>query len=197
MKRFHVHVSVENLDESIRFYSTLFAEQPTLRQSDYAKWMLEDPRINFAISTHRQPVGVNHLGFQVESGEELRGMHAQLQAADSQLVQENEQPCCYAQSDKYWVTDPTGIAWETFHTLGSIPVYGEDTPVFNHGASVVPVPNEAGTKSACCVPQKTTQEAERADCCGGPAPSRIDACCVADAVAKSEGEAGCGCGAAA
>ena len=114
MKRFHLHVSVENLDESIRFYSTLFAEEPMVRQSDYAKWMLEDPRINFAISTHRQPVGVNHLGFQLDSDEELRGMHAQLLAADSKLIQENDQPCCYAKSDKYWVTDPTGIAWETF-----------------------------------------------------------------------------------
>ncbi len=198
MKRFHVHVSVENLDESIRFYSTLFAGEPTVRQSDYAKWMLEDPRINFAISRHRQPVGVNHLGFQVDSGEELRGMHVQLQAADSQLVQENEQPCCYAKSDKYWVTDPTGIAWETFHTLGSIPVYGEDTPVFDHGASVVPVPNEASAKSTCCVPaDEAAPKAGRADCCGGPAPSSVDACCVADAAAKSEGEAGCGCGAAA
>ena len=81
MKRFHLHISVNDLDESIRFYSTLFAAQPTVLQSDYAKWMLEDPRINFAISTHRQPVGVNHLGFQVDSGEELRGLHAQLQAA--------------------------------------------------------------------------------------------------------------------
>jgi catechol 2,3-dioxygenase-like lactoylglutathione lyase family enzyme len=153
MKRFHVHVSVDDLDESVRFYSTLFAAGPSVRQSDYAKWMLEDPRINFAISTHRQPVGVNHLGFQVDSGEELRALNAQLLAADSQLVQENEQACCYARSDKYWVTDPTGIAWETFHTLGNIPVYGEDTPVFNHGASAVPVQNRASTeKSACCVP---------------------------------------------
>ena len=146
MKRFHLHISVNNLDESIQFYSTLFAAQPTVLQSDYAKWMLEDPRINFAISTRRQPVGVNHLGLQVDSGEELRGMQAQLQAADSQLIQENEQPCCYAKSDKYWVTDPTGIAWETFRTLGNIPVYGEDTQVFNHGVSTVP---DAG---ACCVP---------------------------------------------
>src|SRR3984893_214486 len=155
MKRLHVHDTVEDLDESVRFYSTLFAAGPSVRQSDYAKWMLEDPRINFAISPHRQPVGVNHLGFQVDSGEELRGLNAQRLAADSQLVQENEQACCYARSDKYWVTDPTGIAWETFHTLGNIPVYGEDTPVFNHGASAVPVQNPASTgKSACCVPSK-------------------------------------------
>ena len=168
MKRFHLHVSVNDLDESIRFYSTLFATQPTVLQSDYAKWMLDDPRINFAISTHRQPVGINHLGFQVDSDGELRGMHAQLHAADAQLIQEDEQPCCYGRSDKYWVTDPTGIAWETFHTLGSIPVYGEDTPVFNHGASTIPVQNPADTrKGGCCVPTgKPVSEADRTGCRG-------------------------------
>jgi catechol 2,3-dioxygenase-like lactoylglutathione lyase family enzyme len=138
MKRFHVHVSVDNLDESIRFYSTVFATRPTVQHADYAKWMLEDPRVNFAISTHRQPEGVNHLGFQVDTDDELRSMHAQLEAAGAQLIQENEQPCCYARSDKYWVTDPTGIAWETFHTLGSIPVYGD--------AALVP------EKRPCCEP---------------------------------------------
>ena len=149
MKRFHVHVSVQDLAASIRFYQTLFGAVPAVIKPDYAKWMLEDPRINFAISTHRQPVGVNHLGFQVDTDEELRGMRAQLEAADARMVEESGQPCCYAKSDKYWVTDPTGIAWETFHTLGAIPVYGEDTPVFNHGASVVPVETSA---SACCGP---------------------------------------------
>src|SRR5262249_38673156 len=148
----------EDLEQSIRFYATLFAAQPTVRKSDYAKWMLEDPRINFAISTGRQPIGVNHLGFQVDSDEELRDMHAQLLAADARLVQENEQPCCYARSDKYWVTDPTEIAWETFHALGTIPVYGEDTPVFNHGVSVVPVQSQASeSKPACCVPASETE----------------------------------------
>ncbi len=135
MKRLHVHVSVKDLPASIRFYRTLFGAEPVVTQPDYAKWMLDDPRVNFAISMNRQPVGVNHLGFQVESDEELRGMRAQLEAADARMVEENEQPCCYAKSDKYWVTDPTGIAWETFHTLGRIPVYGEDTAVFNHGES--------------------------------------------------------------
>jgi catechol 2,3-dioxygenase-like lactoylglutathione lyase family enzyme len=139
MKRLHVHVSVKDLPASIRFYQTLFGAEPTVTQPDYAKWMLEDPRVNFAISTNRQPVGVNHLGFQVESDEELRAMRAQLEAADARMIEENEQPCCYAKSDKYWVTDPTGIAWETFHTLGSIPVYGKDTAVFDHGASIAPV----------------------------------------------------------
>ena len=154
MKRLHVHVAVADLSESIRFYSELFASQPTVRKADYAKWMLDNPRVNFAISAHRQPAGVNHLGFQVESDEKLRGMRARLEAADAWMIEEKAQPCCYARSDKYWVTDPNGIAWETFHTLGSIPVYGEDTAVFNHGTSTVPVESTASSCSTpnCCAP---------------------------------------------
>ena len=128
MKRLHVHISVESLEASVRFYSQLFAAEPVVLKSDYAKWLLEDPRVNFAISTHRQPAGINHLGFQVDTDEELRGMRAQLEAADAHMVEENDQACCYARSDKYWITDPSGIAWETFHTLSSIPAYDEDTP---------------------------------------------------------------------
>jgi catechol 2,3-dioxygenase-like lactoylglutathione lyase family enzyme len=165
MKRFHIHVSVADLADSVRFYSRIFGAEPTLQKGDYAKWMLEDPPINFAISSHRQPTGVNHLGFQVDTDDELRGMQVQLQAADSQMIQEDEQPCCYARSDKYWVTDPSGIAWETFHTLGSIPVYGEDTPVFDHGTSTIPG-RATSAKSACCVPAaKADPKAERSQCC--------------------------------
>jgi hypothetical protein len=160
MKRLHVHVSVSDLSASIRFYRTLFDTEPVVTRTDYAKWILEDPRVNFAISTHRQPVGVNHLGFQVDTDEELRGMRTQLEAADARMVEESEQPCCYARSDKYWVTDPTGIAWETFHTLGSIPVYGEDTAVFNHGESIVPV---EGASAQCYVPTQKGEPA--ASCC--------------------------------
>src|SRR5271170_752774 len=160
MKRLHVHVSVQDIAASIRFYRALFGAEPTVTKTDYAKWILEDPRINFAISTHRQPVGVNHLGFQVDTDEELRGMRAQLEAADSRILEESEQPCCYAKSDKYWVTDPTGIAWETFHTLGSIPAYGEDTAVFDHGASSVPAPSSA---ARCCVPAQ--EIAPATSCC--------------------------------
>jgi catechol 2,3-dioxygenase-like lactoylglutathione lyase family enzyme len=160
MKRVHVHVSVKDLAASIRFYQTLFGTEPVVTKADYAKWMLEDPRLNFAISTHRQPVGVNHLGFQVDTAEELRDMRTQLETADARMVAESEQPCCYAKSDKYWVTDPSGIAWETFHTLGSIPVYGEDTVVFNHGTSVVPVETPA---AGCCVPAQKSKPA--AGCC--------------------------------
>jgi hypothetical protein len=162
MKRFHVHVSVADLGESVRFYSKLFGAEPTVRKPDYAKWMLEDPRVNFAISSRHQPVGVNHLGFQVETDEELRGMEAQLRATDTRMIEENGQPCCYARSDKYWVTDPTGIAWETFHTLSSIPIYGEDTAASGQGESAVPLPSSAA-RGACCVPApKNAAE----PCCG-------------------------------
>jgi hypothetical protein len=150
MKRLHVHVSVADLAASIRFYKILFSAEPSVTKEDYAKWMLEDPKVNFAISTRRQPVGINHLGFQVETDEELHAMRMQLEAADSKMIEEREQPCCYARSDKYWVTDPTGIAWEAFHTLSSIPAYGEDTTVFNHGSSATP----AARVRACCVPKK-------------------------------------------
>ncbi len=160
MKRLHIHVSVKELDGSIRFYSQLFACEPVVRKDDYAKWMLDDPRVNFAISTHRQPAGINHLGFQVDTDEELRDMRAQLAAADARLVEEREQACCYAKSDKYWVTDPTGIAWETFHTLDSVPVYGEDTAVFNYGASKVPVEKPG---SECCV--RAPQVQSTRSCC--------------------------------
>jgi lactoylglutathione lyase len=109
------------------------------------------------------------LGFQVDTDEELRGMQAQLEAADARLIQEDEQPCCYARSNKYWVTDPSGIAWESFHTLGSIPVYGEDTNVFNHGTSSVPGPSTAAAaKGACCAPAaKAKPQAGASACCSG------------------------------
>jgi hypothetical protein len=107
------------------------------------------------------------LGFQVESADELRGMQARLAAADARLIQEDEQACCYARSDKYWVTDPTGIAWETFHTLGNIPDYGDDTPVFAHGTSIVPIKSvESPNKSVCCVPTaKSEPEAKSSGGC--------------------------------
>lgn len=166
MKRFHLHMSVENLDNSIRFYSTLFAAEPAVRHPDYAKWMLDDPRLNFAISTRQKPVGVNHLGFQVDTDEELRGMHAQLRAADARLIQEDEQPCCYAQSNKYWVTDPAGVAWETFHTLGSISMDGRETSLFNHGESAVAA-KSAAAAAACCAPAAKTGPANKgSSCCG-------------------------------
>jgi catechol 2,3-dioxygenase-like lactoylglutathione lyase family enzyme len=168
MKRFHIHVSVADLAEGVRFYSTLFGSKPAVQREDYAKWMLDDPRINFAISARGHAVGVNHLGFQVENASELVGMREQLQAADAGLVEQNGAACCYARSDKYWVTDPAGIAWETFHTLGQVPVFGEDSPI-----------NE---QSACCIPIKQSSNAARSSCCApttqSDSNSTGNACCT-------------------
>ena len=124
MKRFHVHAHVEDLAKSIAFYSKMFGAEPTRVESDYAKWMLEDPRINFAISSRGRTAGVGHLGFQVDSEEELAALKAQAQNADLALFDQGQASCCYARSDKYWVTDPQGLAWEQFHTLDSIPLFG-------------------------------------------------------------------------
>ena len=129
MKRFHVHVAVADLDKSIRFYSTVFGADPTVVKPDYAKWMIEDPRINFAISARGAEAGVNHLGLQVDSDEEFRAMRDQLAAADSSIVEEAGATAATPKSDKYWVTDPQGIAWETYHSLGSIPMFGADSPI--------------------------------------------------------------------
>lgn len=152
MKRFHVHVAVPDLADSICFYSTLFGAEPTVRKSDYAKWMLDDPRLNFAISQRGGASGVNHLGFQVDSGPELESMHQQLTAADSAVLAQKGASCCYARSDKYWVTDPAGVAWETFHTLGTVPVYGDDAARLREPATAAccgPA-TAADAKSPCC-----------------------------------------------
>ena len=152
MKRLHIHVSVDNLNESIRFYTAMFSSQPTVTKPDYAKWMLEDPRVNFAISQRSTELGLNHLGVQVESPEELADMHQRLQGLQANVTEESGAACCYAKSDKYWVTDPQGIAWETFHTLDSIPVFGEN-------------PIEAADPAACCVPLARTAQQDSAPCC--------------------------------
>src|SRR4030095_4899337 len=148
MKRFHVHVSVEDLNQSISFYSTLFGTDPAVVKSDYVKWMLEDPRVNFAISQRGGKAGINHLGLQTDSDAELEVLHGQLQQADVAAQVEKNASCCYALSNKYWVTDPTGIAWETFHTLGSV-------PTFNGKAAAAP------SESACCSPAETTNVAAK------------------------------------
>src|SRR2546426_4583644 len=127
MKRFNVHIAVEKLDDSIRFYSSLCGVAPTVVQPDYAKWLLEDPRVNFAISQRGRQPGINHLGFQVENDAELKAMRGQLQAADAGLLEQTGAACCYALSDKYWGTGPQGVVWETLHTLDSIPMFDEDS----------------------------------------------------------------------
>jgi catechol 2,3-dioxygenase-like lactoylglutathione lyase family enzyme len=116
MNRFHVHVGVTDIDASIRFYSTLFAAEPTVRKPDYAKWMLENPRVNFAISHGRGPLGIHHLGIQAEDRAELDDVYGRLERADRPTLNEGETVCCYAKSEKSWVTDPQGISWETFLT---------------------------------------------------------------------------------
>jgi lactoylglutathione lyase len=144
MKRFHVHTHVENLQASIAFYSKLFGAEPTRVESDYAKWMLEDPRINFAISTRGEKPGIDHLGFQTDTEEELAELKARAEAADIALQDEGATTCCYARSDKHWITDPQGIAWEHFHTLGDIPVFSEKKAA---------VASPASEASACCAPR--------------------------------------------
>lgn len=126
MKRLHIHVSVRDLTDSIEFYTTLFGTQPTVEKHDYAKWMLDDPRVNFAISERGRSVGLDHLGIQVDSRDELVEVSRRLASAERPLVEQTDAACCYARSDKAWISDPQGIAWETFHSHGDHTVYGED-----------------------------------------------------------------------
>jgi hypothetical protein len=118
---------VHDLEQSIRFYSALFAAQPAVKKDDYAKWMLDDPRVNFAISTRSARPGLDHLGIQAESNAELEEIGTRLAQADVSTLPQKGASCCYAKSDKYWTLDPQGIAWESFHTLDSVPVFGEDS----------------------------------------------------------------------
>jgi catechol 2,3-dioxygenase-like lactoylglutathione lyase family enzyme len=143
MKRLHVHVAVHDLQQSIRFYSALFAAQPSVTKDDYAKWMLDDPRVNFAISRRGAKTGLDHLGIQAENEAELEAIGSQLAQADVSTLEQKGASCCYAKSDKYWTLDPQGIAWESFHTLGTVPVYGDD------GRSKAA---PAEKKAACCAP---------------------------------------------
>ena len=158
MKRFHVHAHVEDLQASVAFYSKLFAAEPARVEADYAKWMLEDPRINFAISTRGAKPGVDHLGLQTDSAEELVELKSRAQAADMALLDEGETTCCYARSEKHWVTDPQGIAWEHFHTLESIPTFSRASqtsaePKACCGSSArngQPVTTPVTQASSCC-----------------------------------------------
>jgi catechol 2,3-dioxygenase-like lactoylglutathione lyase family enzyme len=126
MKRLHVHVAVKEIETSVRFYSQLFAVEPTVRKPDYAKWMLEDPRVNFAISRRGAPAGVQHLGIQVEDRTELEEVYARLKGAEGPMIEEGETLCCYARSEKSWIGDPQGVQWETFLTSGESTEYGSD-----------------------------------------------------------------------
>jgi hypothetical protein len=158
MKRFHVHLHVDDLTRSVGFYSKLFAADPARLEGDYAKWMLEDPPVNFAISTRGTQPGIDHLGIQTDDPAELSAMRARAEAADMALLDEGETTCCYARSEKHWVTDPQGIAWEHFHTLSNIPVFNEAVA-------------QASTGSACCAPTEAAvaTSAGPATCCA-PTP---------------------------
>ena len=154
MKRFHVHLHVQDLTASIAFYSRLFAAQPARVEADYAKWMLEDPRVNFAISTRGDAPGIDHLGFQAEDAAELAELRARAESADAPLLDEGSTTCCYARSDKHWVTDPQGIAWEHFHTLHDIPTFSESRAQ-GGGCCAAKAKASAGaigaaTAAACC-----------------------------------------------
>jgi catechol 2,3-dioxygenase-like lactoylglutathione lyase family enzyme len=151
MKRMHLHVSVPDLSQSIEFYASLFGAPPSVVKSDYAKWMLDDPRVNFAISQRGLRPGVDHLGIQAEEPAELTALATRLKEAGQQTFDQEGTTCCYARSDKTWVTDPAGIHWETFHTLGEATEYGEDH-----------LPVEAA--------------AQPSSCCGAPANADAAAC---------------------
>ena len=148
MKRFHVHVGVEDLEQSIRFYSSLFAAEPTVRKADYAKWMLEDPRVNFAIS-ERGSGGIDHLGIQADDADELAEVHGRLERAGAPILDEGQVACCYATSEKSWISDPQGIVWETFRTVGESTVYGGCGAVQDTTAK--PAAN-AKVSGPCCGP---------------------------------------------
>jgi hypothetical protein len=150
MKRFHVHMNVTNLQASIGFYSKLFAAEPTKVEGDYAKWMLADPPLNFAISTRGGEPGVDHLGLQAEKEGELLDLKQRAKDADLALLDEGPADCCYARSNKHWITDPQGVAWEHFQTLSTIPVYGVD--------------RRASSESACCAPKVSAAQSAKSCC---------------------------------
>jgi catechol 2,3-dioxygenase-like lactoylglutathione lyase family enzyme len=150
MKRFHVHVHVKDLEKNIAFYSAMFDQQPARTEADYAKWMLSDPPVNFAISTRGDAPGVDHLGIQVDQAEELDALKANATRADMTLLDEGPTTCCYARSDKYWLTDPQGIAWEQFHTLGNIPVFSEPKPAAGSACCAGADSKTSRPAQACC-----------------------------------------------
>jgi len=149
MKRMHIHVGVENLDASIRFYSTLFDAEPAVTKGDYAKWMLDDPRVNFAISSENHAAkGIEHLGIQAESPDELQEVFTRLRKADAPLLEEGQTTCCYARSEKSWVSDPDGVVWEAFYTSGESVVYGDDPTL-----SAV---SKNAAETSCCAPSNVS-----------------------------------------
>ncbi|HVA78404.1 MAG TPA: ArsI/CadI family heavy metal resistance metalloenzyme [Candidatus Binataceae bacterium] len=165
MKRFHVHVAVADLAESIRFYSTLFGAGPTVRKEDYAKWMLDDPRVNFAVSKTGSAAGLDHLGIQVESSDDLNQIAGRLADAARPVLEQKNAACCYARSDKAWTTDPQGLSWETFFTTGEHTTYGEDIRI----ARPAPERTVAAAGACCSNPAPEIKAAPAGACCAKPA----------------------------
>jgi catechol 2,3-dioxygenase-like lactoylglutathione lyase family enzyme len=149
MKRLHIHIAVEELAQNIHFYSMLFGCEPTVQHEDYAKWMLDDPRVNFAISNRSSHIGLDHLGIQAENDEELAAIKHNLEATQTPIESQEGAACCYTRSDKYWITDPQGIAWESFHSLSSIPTFNDQTAASDGENPFACRPSEK-TKSSCC-----------------------------------------------
>lgn len=156
MKRLHVHVAVTDLSHSVHFYSALFAATPTVVKTDYAKWMLEDPRVNFAISTRGREPGLDHLGIQVENASELNEVYARLHDAGGEVIEQGQTACCYAKSEKFWIEDPAGISWETFLTTGESTTYGDGSD--EREARIV-----REKESVCCAP--AARSAPPTPCC--------------------------------
>lgn len=181
MKRFHVHLHVSDLSASLAFYNKLFAAEPARVEADYAKWMLTDPPVNFAISTRASQPGLDHFGIQVDNADDLAALKAQAQAADMALLDEGETTCCYARSDKYWVTDPQGVAWEQFHTLGNIPTFNDGNSHQKQASSTACCATNAmdSEAAACCTP--ATAGATRGGSAPAAAPVAGGCCALADA----------------
>lgn len=163
MKRLHVHVAVDDLSRSIGFYSALFAAQPSVTKPDYAKWMLDDPRVNFAISTRGREPGLDHLGIQAEDEGELKEIYARLHQAGGEVIEQGQTSCCYAKSEKSWIDDPSGISWETFFTTGENTNYGDGS-----GERVARVAHE----KSCCAPQVASAPAS--GCSGAESQAMAD-----------------------
>jgi catechol 2,3-dioxygenase-like lactoylglutathione lyase family enzyme len=163
MKRFHVHLAVEDLPASVRFYTELFAAEPLVRKPDYAKWMLEDPRVNFAISQRGGQPGIEHLGIQAEDRTELEEVYGRLERAEGPVLVEGATTCCYAQSEKSWIEDPQGVKWETFLTTGESTVYGHDRSTAQTPCCA-PVVEATANSTVCCEPKSATEPKKRS--CG-------------------------------
>jgi hypothetical protein len=178
MKRMHIHVGVKNLDESVGFYSALFGAQPVKLKPDYAKWMLEEPHLNFAISTRSGKIGVDHMGLQVDDAGELAALRDHMSAANISTHSDGETTCCYAKSEKSWVEDPNGIAWEAYHTMEDAQIYSGSDAVAHNAVNEAACCTPETAQGVCCAPKP--ELAASSACCGvtNEPPQKVAACCA-------------------